>query len=42
MGYDAPVNDAMTWNVSVDARRDADNVRGVNDVDFLLGTKLHF
>lgn len=42
VGYAAPVNDNMSWNVSVDARRDAGNISGENDADFLVGTKLVF
>jgi len=42
IGYAAPINDNTTWNISAGARKDADNIRGNNDVDILIGTKITF
>ena len=42
LGYQAPVGDSASWNLGVNARRDADNVAGASEVDFLLGGKVHF
>lgn len=42
IGYSAPVDDHVSWNISVGARRDADNIRGYNDADILVGTKITF
>ncbi len=40
--YAAPVAENMSWNVSVDARRNVDNIAGNNDADILIGTKIRF
>jgi hypothetical protein len=42
IGYSAPVNDNVNWSITMGARRDADNVRGLNDADILIGTKITF
>lgn len=42
VGYAAPVNENISWNLTMDARRDTNNVRGANDADILIGTKLMF
>ncbi len=42
VGYAAPITEKLTVNATIDARRNADNVDGENDADFLLGMKLRF
>lgn len=41
-GYEAPVGDNMTWNVSLEARRDADNIAGQSDVGARVGARWAF
>ena len=42
VGYNAPVDSRMSWNISFDARRNVNNIAGSNDVDALIGAKLVF
>ena len=42
VGYAVPMDDNMSWNVSMDVRRDVGNIRGSNDADALAGFKLTF
>ena len=42
VGYNAPLSENLSWNATIDARHNADNVSGNNDADILIGTKLRF
>lgn len=42
LGYQAPVNDQVSVNFNLNSRRDVDNVKGINDNGFLVGTKILF
>lgn len=42
LGYQAPVTDKVSVNFSLNSRRDADNIKGVSDRGFLVGTKVSF
>ena len=43
LGYQAPANeDGASWNLSMGARHDANNVAGANDADLLLTAHLAF
>jgi hypothetical protein len=41
-GYQAPVKDGVSWNVSATYRHDPDNTAGTHDASMLVGTKLSF
>ncbi len=42
LAYQAPVNERVSWNVTAISRRDADNIRGLNDNGVLVGTDIRF
>jgi subtilisin family serine protease len=41
-GYQSPVVDNFSWNMSLEASRDADNIKGASDVTGLAGIKFTF
>jgi hypothetical protein len=42
LGYQAPIDDSTSWNLSLQGRHDADNVAGSNDVAVVAGWKMSF
>lgn len=42
LGYQAPIDDSTSWNLSLQGRHDADNVAGSNDVAMVAGWKMSF
>jgi hypothetical protein len=42
VGYESPVRNQMQWNVSLEARHDADNIAGASDLAGMAGVTLSF